>query len=61
MKKVKDLKNLHGGPRKGAGRKSGKYAFKNVAKKEETVVMRIPISLVDTVEKLKKSINTKHG
>lgn len=37
-------KKLHGGPRKGAGRKA----------KEPTVVMRIPVSLVAAVKKLLK-------
>jgi hypothetical protein len=40
-----------GGKRKGAGRKSGKKAFKN-AKPNPTKVMRIPLPLVDAVEDL---------
>lgn len=47
-------KENRGGPRKGAGRKPGKKAFKNVKKKEATKVMRIPISLVKKVEAMIK-------
>lgn len=47
-------KTSHGGPRKGAGRKPGKKAFKNVKKKEDTKVMRIPLSLVKKVEAMIK-------
>jgi hypothetical protein len=43
------LKNKHGGPRKGAGRKTGKKAFKN-AKPNPTKVMRIPLPLVEVVQ-----------
>lgn len=48
-------KKPHGGTRKGAGRKPGKKAFVNVAKKESTVVMRIPLSMVAAVKKLLKA------
>jgi hypothetical protein len=42
-------KPKHGGARKGAGRKSGKKAFKT-AKPNPTKVMRIPLPLVPAVE-----------
>lgn len=44
-------KPTHGGPRKGAGRKPGKKAFKN-AKPNPTKVMRIPLPLVPHVEEM---------
>jgi hypothetical protein len=49
-------KPTHGGPRKGAGRKSGKKAFKN-AKPNPTKVMRIPLPLVEVVEDLIERYN----
>lgn len=47
---MKKKQPTHGGPRKGAGRKPGRFV--NTEKKEPTVVMRIPLSLVGKVEKL---------
>lgn len=49
----KPKKNPHGGKRKGAGRKKG-FRMKPEDKKEQTVVMRIPISKVAAVKKLIK-------
>jgi hypothetical protein len=43
------MKKTHGGKRKGAGRKPGKKAYKNVAPKP-TKVMRVPIPLVEHVQ-----------
>lgn len=44
-------KNQHGGPRKNqTGRPKG--SFVTTTKKEETVVMRIPLSKVKAVKKL---------
>jgi hypothetical protein len=42
-------RKTHGGPRKGAGRKPGKKAFKTT-KPNPTKVMRIPLPLVEAVE-----------
>jgi hypothetical protein len=47
-------KQSHGGARKGAGRKPGKKAFKNVAKKPRTVVMRVPEQLVEYFKQIIK-------
>lgn len=44
-------KPTHGGKRKGAGRKPGKKAFKNV-KPKPTKVMRVPVPLVEAVEEM---------
>jgi hypothetical protein len=44
-------KKPHGGARKGAGRKKG-FRMKPEKKKEPTVVMRIPKSMVEAVKKL---------
>lgn len=49
---MKNKKENRGGKRPGAGRKPGKKAFKNVAKKEATKVMRIPKGLVEAVEEM---------
>ena len=46
-------KTTHGGKRKGAGRKPGR--FKTTVKKEPTKVMRIRISKVDEVKKINES------
>jgi hypothetical protein len=46
----------HGGKRKGAGRKSGKKAFKKV-KPNPTKVMRIPLPLVEPVEEMIERYN----
>ena len=46
-------KHTHGGKRKGAGRKPGR--FKTTVKKEPTKVMRIPISKEQAVKDLIKS------
>lgn len=45
-------KDNRGGAGRGQGRKSGDKAFVNVAKKEPTIVMRVPVSLKSTVQKL---------
>lgn len=41
-----------GGKRIGAGRKSGDKAFKNVKKKEDTVVVRVRVSKLDQIKKI---------
>jgi hypothetical protein len=53
--KIRHIMNkpTHGGPRKGAGRKPGKKAYKNT-KPKPTKVMRIPKSKVAAVIKLIK-------
>jgi hypothetical protein len=43
-------KPTHGGKRKGAGRTPG--SFVKAVKKEPTVVMRVPLSLVEDVKKM---------
>lgn len=40
----------HGGKRKGSGRKPGRFV--NTVKKEATVVMRVPVSLIQKVKAL---------
>ena len=49
----KGKNQTHGGARKGAGRKAG-FRMKKSDKKEPTVVMRVPKSLVPVVKKLIK-------
>jgi hypothetical protein len=49
-------KSNHGGPRKGAGRKPGKKAFKK-AKPNPTVIRRIPLPLVEHVDELIERFN----
>lgn len=46
----------HGGKRKGAGRKPG-FKLPKSKLKEKTKVMRVPLSLVETVEKLIEDYN----
>jgi hypothetical protein len=51
MKKAKDLKNPHGGKRKGAGRKPGWKKPKSKLK-EKTKVRRIPVGILEAVDEL---------
>jgi hypothetical protein len=49
-------KPTHGGPRKGAGRKPGKKAFKK-SKPNPTEVRRIPLPLLEAVDDMIERFN----